>query len=110
VEQSGRSPPEQEEQVEDAPRQPTRAEREDRLNIEIGRWAAFGRRVESRSEFQAILVRGHRHNHILHLLLSIITAGLWALFVWLPLSLFGGEKRELLKIDEWGEPSIEKLG
>jgi hypothetical protein len=29
-------------------------------------------------------------NHLLHLILRILTAGLW-LLVWIPLTLFGGE-------------------
>jgi hypothetical protein len=65
--------------------------------------ARHGWRVESRSEFQAVFARGHRPNHILHLLLTILTAGLWGLFVWLPLSIFGGEKRRMVSVDEYGQ-------
>ena len=37
--------------------------------------AAKGYRIESRSDYQATIVKGHRPNHILHLILSIITLG-----------------------------------
>jgi len=60
-----------------------------------------GYRVESQMEYQAILVKGHRPNHILHLILSILTAGLW-LFVWLALAVFGGENRRMITVDEFG--------
>ena len=35
-----------------------------------------GYRVVSQTDDQAMLVRGHRPNHILHLLLSVVTLGL----------------------------------
>ena len=61
-----------------------------------------GWRVESRSEFQATLVKGHRHSHLLHLLLTIFTLGLWGI-VWICLVVFGGEKRRVVWVDEYGE-------
>ena len=54
---------------------------------------------ESRGEYQAVLVHGRRVNRILHLLLSLFTAGLW-LIVWLVLAVTGGEERRLLQVDE----------
>jgi hypothetical protein len=71
----------------------TPEERQERLAVEIARWVAVGRRL----------------NHVLHLILTVLTLGLW-LVLWSLLGLFGGEKREVLRIDEWGNPSIEKLG
>ena len=57
--------------------------------------------VESQSDFYATLVRGHRPSHLLHLILSIITLGLW-LVVWVLVSLGSGEKRTMLSVDEYG--------
>ena len=54
---------------------------------------------ESRGEYQAVLVHGRRVNHILHLLLSLFTAGLW-LVIWLILAVTGGEERVLVQVDE----------
>ena len=54
--------------------------------------ARQGWAVESRTDSQAILVKGHRPNHILHLILSIVTAGLW-IPVWIIVSLASGQKR-----------------
>jgi hypothetical protein len=60
-----------------------------------------GWRVESQTEYQANLVKGHRTNHILHLILSIVTLGLW-LIVWLIVALTNKEKRRVVTVDEYG--------
>lgn len=73
------------------------------MDTAVNEWTANGWSVASRSDFQAVFAKGHRPNHILHLLLTIITAGLWGLFVWLPLSIFGGEKRKTVSVDEYGK-------
>ena len=65
-----------------------------------------GARVESQSEYQVVLVRGHRLNNTMHLILTIITFGLWSI-VWLLLAVFGGEKRRVASIDQWGNSSIQ---
>ena len=71
------------------------------LDARVGQEIATGRRMESRSDFQAVLVKGRRVNHILHLLLSLFTAGIW-FPVWVILAITGGEKRELLQVDAYG--------
>lgn len=53
-------------------------------------------------------MRGHRPSAGLHLLLTIFTLGLWG-FVWIGLVLFGGEKREMVTVDEWGNSNVQKL-
>ncbi len=63
----------------------------------IAYWTKWDWRVESQTEIQAVLVRGHRPNHVLHLILTIITAGIWGL-VWIALAIFGGEKRKTITI------------
>lgn len=60
-----------------------------------------GWRVESQTDFQAVLVDGHRTNHLLHLILSLVTLGLW-LIVWGIAAIVGGEKRRVLSVDENG--------
>src|SRR4051794_17106415 len=65
-------------------------------------------RVESRSDYQALLVQGRRPNHVLHLLLTIFTLGLW-LFVWAAVTGWTGEKRALLTVDEHGTVTVERL-
>ena len=67
-----------------------------------------GRRIESQSDYQAVLVYGHRPNHILHLILTIFTLGFWGI-IWIALVVLGGEKREVVQVDEWGSSSMAKL-
>ena len=86
----------------------TTEERKEILAQHVANLVAQGRRVESQGDFQAVMVRGSKCNHVLHLILTIITFGLWAI-VWLVLALSGGEKREIVKIDEWGTPSVTRL-
>jgi hypothetical protein len=83
-------------------------ERKAILARQIATMVAQGRRVESQSDYQAVLVKGHRPNHVLHLILTIITVGLWGI-VWLALVLFGGEKREMVTVDDWGNTAVQKL-
>ena len=65
------------------------------LDNAVAEYVKWGWRVESRTETQAVIVRGHRPNHILHLILTIITLGIWAV-VWLLVTAFGGEKRKTI--------------
>ncbi len=67
-----------------------------------------GYRVESQVANQAVLVKGRRPNHLLHLILGVVTISLWWLFVWLPLVLFGGEKRRVVTVDTFGNVAVTK--
>jgi hypothetical protein len=80
----------------------TPEERREILAATVTEYVRDGYRVESQTDYQAIVVRGRRPNHLLHLILSIITIGIWFLFVWLPLMIFGGEKRRVLNVDTYG--------
>ncbi len=63
--------------------------------------ATTGARVESVTPFSAVVVRGQKVNHVLHLLISIFLCGLW-LPVWLFVALTGGEKRTIISVDRCG--------
>lgn len=80
-------------------------ERKAKLDGLVIDWTRGGWNVESRTDYQAVISKGHRPNHILHLILTLLTAGLWGLFVWLPLCVFGGVKRKTLAVDEFGRGS-----
>lgn len=69
---------------------------------------AGGARIESQSDFQAVLVHGRRPNHLLHFLIGFPTFGFWWI-VWLGLALFGGEKRQIAQVDEFGNASVQKV-
>jgi hypothetical protein len=81
-------------------------ERKEALARIITAQVVDGARVESQSEYQVVLARGHRLNNTMHLILTIVTFGLWGI-VWLLMGLFGGEKRRVAFIDEWGNSSIQ---
>lgn len=49
-------------------------------------------RVESRSDFRAVLIRDRKVNHKLHFALTFATMGLWAL-VWMVLAAHAEEPR-----------------
>lgn len=65
--------------------------------------------VESQSEFQAVMVEhGTKTNHLLHLLLTLITLGLWV-FVWIGLAIFRKREQHLvITIDEFGNTNIQR--
>lgn len=67
----------------------------------IQREVAGGWRVESQSDINAILVKGGATNHTLHLIISLLTCGLW-LFVWPVVWLINKPKRLILNVDDYG--------
>ena len=83
-------------------------ERKEALARAVHTQVAQGARVESQGDFNAILVRGHRPNHVLHLILTLITLGVWGI-VWIAVVIFGGEKRMSVSVDEWGNTNVQKL-
>lgn len=71
------------------------------LAMAIQREVAAGQRVESQTDLNAILVSGKPINHILHLILTLVTCGVWAI-VWIVLAFVGGERRIVLNVDDYG--------
>jgi hypothetical protein len=72
----------------------TPGEREELLALAVAQQVHAGWQLQARSRFQAILVRGKRPNHKLHLALTVGTLGLWGI-VWLAIWIFRGEQREV---------------
>ena len=81
-------------------------ERKALLAQNVSSAVARGARVESQSDYQAIMVEGKPVNHILHLILTVLTFGFWAI-VWIILALTGGEKRRTITVDEWGNVNTQ---
>ena len=69
---------------------------------------AGGARIESQSDYQAVIVQGHRVNHLLHFFIGIFTLGLWWL-VWIVIAITGGEKRQMATVDEFGNVYMQKV-
>ena len=89
----------------------TSDERKEALARSIAGQIAGGGRVESQSDFQAVVVKGKPVNHVLHLILTLISFPVlfaWAI-VWLILVITGGEKRQMINVDEWGNVNVAKL-
>lgn len=84
-------------------------ERKAMLAQQLQSGAARGLRVESQSDFQAVLVQGQPVNHVLHAIITIFSCGLWGI-VWIILAITGGEKREMAVVDEFGNVQLQKLG
>jgi len=70
---------------------------------------ARGLRIESQSDYQAVLVEGKPVNHTLHAIITIFSCGLWGI-VWIVMAITGGEKREMIVVDEFGNVQLQKLG
>ncbi len=69
---------------------------------------ANGARIESQGDFQAVVVRGHRVNHLLHFFIGLITLGIWWL-VWIVIAITGGEKRQMITVDQFGNVFVQKV-
>ena len=74
----------------------------------IQREVAAGARVESRTDTDAIIVTGKPVNHVLHLILTLVTCLMWGV-VWIVLALTGGEKRVALQVDPYGSVLRQQL-
>lgn len=92
----------------DTPERKTPEQRKSALAQMIANISAQGYRVESQQDFQAIIVKGKPINHPLHIIVSLLTLGFW-LIGYAVIAATGGEKREMLQVDEWGNVSRQKL-
>lgn len=71
------------------------------LDWAVNQYIANGWRVESRSQTQAVLVRGEPVNHILHAILTVSTCLLWGI-VWLAVAAASRVERVALTVDQTG--------
>lgn len=60
-----------------------------------------GWKVESRTMWQAVLVKGGKPNHLLHLILTFFTFGFW-IPVWMFISFMSRRQTLVLTVDEAG--------
>ncbi len=82
------------------------SERQKILKEKIVICQATGMRLESSGEFQAVLATPQKTNHVMHLIVSFFTLGLW-LPVWLLITLTRKNRREVLQVDEAGIASLK---
>ncbi len=62
---------------------------------------AAGWRVESQTDESAVLAKGGTTNHLLHLILTVVSCGLWGL-VWIAMVVINQRKTLMLRVDEFG--------
>ena len=86
----------------------TPSERKELLARTLQGQVAAGGRIESQSDFQAVVVTGKPLNNVLHLILTLVTFGLWAP-VWIALAIFGGEKRSMITVDDFGNVAVQNV-
>ena len=83
-------------------------ERAEALQDYLAQAAGRGWRMETKAETIAFMVSGKPVNHLLHAVMSLLTGGLW-LAVWAGMAVFGGEKRMLARVDQFGEVKADQL-
>ena len=81
-------------------------ERSQTLQKHVIQEVANGWKLEVETEFEAVLSSGKRVNHILHLLLTLLTLGFW-IIPWVIMTAGSGEKRETISVDECGNTVIK---
>ena len=64
-------------------------------------------RVQSQTEFQAVMEKGKRTSHGLHVFLSIVTVGLWVP-VWVAVWYLNRDQNEVINVDSYGNVNIAK--
>ena len=85
----------------------TMDERKAILAQQIQMAVAKGGRIQSQSDNMSVIIYGKPVNHMLHLFITLITSGLW-LIGWIIVSMNGGEKREMITVDEFGNVLVQK--
>ena len=86
----------------------TDAERKQLLARAVQGQIVAGGRIESQSDFEAVIVSGKPVNHVLHLILTLVTFLVWGV-VWIALVAFGGEKRSIATVDEYGNVAVQRI-
>jgi hypothetical protein len=71
------------------------------LATAVTREVAAGWRVESQTPTNAVLVKGKQTSHVLHLILSFITFGLWVP-VWIIMAVLNRRQAITLAVDPYG--------
>lgn len=82
-------------------------ERKAVLAQQIQMAVARGGRIESQSDTTAVIVMGKPVNHLLHFFVGLFTLGFWWI-VWIVLAITGGEKRQMISVDELGNAIVQR--
>ena len=80
----------------------TADQRKYQLGMAIAREVSSnGWRVESQSDYQAVLAKGKPTNHVLHFFIGLFTLGVWWC-VWPVVWLLNRRQTKIITVDEYG--------
>jgi len=79
----------------------TDTERQAILDNEISGYITRGYRIEHTTQFSAVVARGGRTSHVLHLILSLLTFGAWVP-VWIIMATINIRVRYRIAVDPYG--------
>jgi hypothetical protein len=84
--------------------------RKSRLATAVQQEVARGGRVESQSDYSAVIRFGKPVNHVLHLILTLISFGLWAV-VWIAAAIASAANNKTVSLmaDEYGQVLRQEL-
>jgi len=72
-------------------------------------YAVSGYSIETKNDFDAVITKQNRTNHILHFLLLAPTCGFWV-FPWIYLTIVNkNPERHGFSVDEYGKMNLNKL-
>jgi len=99
---------EQEPEHIEEPRLASPADRKRSMADAVAVDVARGWRVQSQTETDALLARGGNVNHLLHLVLTLLTCGIWGI-VWIAIAIQQQEKHERITVDDYGQVLRQNL-
>ena len=85
------------------------ASRKSILDNGLRSYAVSGYMIETKNDFDAVITKQNRTNHILHFLLLAPTCGFWVI-PWIYLTIVNkNPERHAYWVDEYGRSEIKKL-
>lgn len=78
------------------------ADRHAALNAVVMQRVMEGFRVETQTEWQVVVAKPANVNHVVHVILSLLTCGLW-LPIWLIVAMTAKSPRIILSVDPYGQ-------
>jgi hypothetical protein len=84
----------------------TAEQRKEALATAVANSVREGWNVQSQTDYQAVMVKGSKPNHVLHLILTLVTFGLWAI-VWIALAFIQKPRHRVIAVDEYGNVNVQ---
>ena len=93
--------------VTDTPRTIEPDERKAALARAVANEVRGGWHVQSQTDYQAVLVKGKRTSHGVHIFASIVTLGLW-IPVWVVMWFLNRDQHRVVDVDAYGHVNVQK--